>query len=241
VAGGWFTQLGGQSRQRVGRLNADGSLDGTFVPGANGEVSALAIQPDGAILAGGSFGMLAGQDRPNLARLAAWEPATNTLTLDGTLVTWRRSDSNAGFSRTAFEMSTDGVNWINLGPGIPIPGGWQANGVSLPPFATLRARGFVTGGAANASTWFEETRLQSLPALPVILLHDDSFGFRSNHFGFSFAAAPGQRVVVESSVDFHTWTALSTNVAATEPVYFRDAQSAPADSRHYRLRADPQP
>jgi uncharacterized delta-60 repeat protein len=241
VVGGWFTQLGGQSRQRIGRLNADASLDDAFLPAANGEVSALAIQADGAILAGGSFGILANQSRSKLARLAAWQPTTNVLSIDAAVVAWQRGGVNAGFSRTAFEMSTDDQSWINLGPGIPTPDGWQVTGISLPPFAIVRARGFVTGGAANASTWFEEARLQSLPSLPIILLHDGNFGFRSNHFGFSYAAAPGQQLVVESSVDLLNWTALSTNVVASEPIYFRDEQSNSTRWRTYRLRAAPQP
>ncbi len=55
VAGGAFTKLGGQTRNRIGRLNADGTLDTTFDPGANDPVFCLAVQADGKILVGGSF------------------------------------------------------------------------------------------------------------------------------------------------------------------------------------------
>src|SRR2546428_554657 len=37
LAGGAFTALGGQTRNRIARLNADGTLDTTFNPGANGQ------------------------------------------------------------------------------------------------------------------------------------------------------------------------------------------------------------
>jgi len=65
LVGGGFTTLGGGStgtttRNYVGRLNADGSLDTTFDPGANGGVLALAVQANGKILVGGSFHMLGG-------------------------------------------------------------------------------------------------------------------------------------------------------------------------------------
>src|SRR6185295_12405433 len=65
LVGGTFTMLGGggsgsTARSDLGRLNADGSLDITFDPGANGAVNAIAVQPDGKILVGGSFTMLGG-------------------------------------------------------------------------------------------------------------------------------------------------------------------------------------
>src|SRR6266853_67915 len=49
LVGGSFTTLGGGgtgriARNRITRLNPDGTLDTTFDPGANGEVDALAIQ-----------------------------------------------------------------------------------------------------------------------------------------------------------------------------------------------------
>ncbi len=60
VVGGAFTTLGGggtgtTTRNNIGRLNPDGSLDASFNPGANGYVSALAVQVDGRILVGGGF------------------------------------------------------------------------------------------------------------------------------------------------------------------------------------------
>ena len=65
LVGGSFTMLGGGGtgttpRNRIGRLNADGSLDTSFNPGANGVGLAVAVQPDGKILVGGYFTMLGG-------------------------------------------------------------------------------------------------------------------------------------------------------------------------------------
>jgi uncharacterized delta-60 repeat protein len=77
LVGGNFTMLGGGGRgttrrDRIGRLNADGSLDTTFNPGANDQVNALALQPDGKILVGGDFfTMLGGGARNALGRLDA--------------------------------------------------------------------------------------------------------------------------------------------------------------------------
>ncbi len=71
VVGGSFTELGGQPRNRIGRLNADGTLDPSFNPGADAQVTALEIQADGKILVGGDFSMLGGQSRTVIGRLNA--------------------------------------------------------------------------------------------------------------------------------------------------------------------------
>src|SRR5947199_10171369 len=60
LVAGDFTTLGGGGtgttvRNKVGRLNPDGTLDTSFDPGANLAVLALAIEADGKILVGGNF------------------------------------------------------------------------------------------------------------------------------------------------------------------------------------------
>jgi len=69
LAGGTFTNLAGQPRNRLGRLNPDGTLDTTFNAGADNTVYSLALQPDGKILVGGGFTLLSLQSRNRLARL----------------------------------------------------------------------------------------------------------------------------------------------------------------------------
>src|SRR5205823_251641 len=58
LLGGAFTTLspnGGASvtRNRIARLNADGTLDTAFNPNANGNVRSIAVQADGKILVAG--------------------------------------------------------------------------------------------------------------------------------------------------------------------------------------------
>jgi uncharacterized delta-60 repeat protein len=57
LIGGVFTKIGNLDKNRIARLNQDGSLDQTFntASGFNQEVTTLAIQPDGKILVGGLF------------------------------------------------------------------------------------------------------------------------------------------------------------------------------------------
>ncbi len=53
LAGGHFTSIGGQTRNRIARLDPTTGLADSFDPNANGGVYAIAVQADGKILAGG--------------------------------------------------------------------------------------------------------------------------------------------------------------------------------------------
>jgi uncharacterized delta-60 repeat protein len=71
LIGGEFVSFDGTARNRIARLNADGSLDTSFDPGtgADSTVSAVALQADGKVLIGGTFGSVDGTSRTNIARL----------------------------------------------------------------------------------------------------------------------------------------------------------------------------
>jgi len=65
----WLTSVGGLTRNRIARLNPDGTLDTSFNPNANSSVHTLAVQPDGKIIVGGDFTHIGGQTRNRIARL----------------------------------------------------------------------------------------------------------------------------------------------------------------------------
>ena len=72
VIGGAFTTVNGAPRNRIARLNADGSLDNTFqngLSGASSIVRCLQIQTDGKILIGGDFTGVNSTSRSYVARL----------------------------------------------------------------------------------------------------------------------------------------------------------------------------
>ena len=71
--GGNFTVVGGTSRDRMARLNADGGLDSSFNPGAgvNNSIAYLAVQPNGKVLIAGEFWKVQDLDRLGIARLNA--------------------------------------------------------------------------------------------------------------------------------------------------------------------------
>jgi hypothetical protein len=187
------------------------------------------LQADGKILVGGQFTTLGGQTRTNIGRLNNTGPATQSLSYDGSTITWLRGGASPEVWRTTFDFSTDGTNWASLGAGTRIPDGWQLASVSPPsPKGTIRARGYLT-------TWFVETDLVVGPP-PVILVNDPSFGFSSNRFGFKFSGSAGQVVVVETSTDLASWTPVATNTLAATPVYFSEPCSGDFPRRFYRLR-----
>lgn len=64
--------MGGTARNRIARLNADGSLDTTFInPNANNPVYTIVVQGDGKILIGGTFTSVSGITRNRIARLSS--------------------------------------------------------------------------------------------------------------------------------------------------------------------------
>ena len=71
VAGGLFTYYDGSSRNKIARLNVDGSLDGSFNPGsgANNDVFTSSVQSDGQIIIGGWFSSYNGTARNRITRL----------------------------------------------------------------------------------------------------------------------------------------------------------------------------
>ncbi len=70
---GDFTTYNGTTRNRIARVNVDGSLDNTFDPGfgTDSEIRSVCLQPDGRIIVGGTFWSYGGTSRPGIARLKA--------------------------------------------------------------------------------------------------------------------------------------------------------------------------
>jgi uncharacterized delta-60 repeat protein len=71
IIGGWFTQVNGEERNRIARLNKDGSLDASFNPGDGPSlaVEAVAAYPYGKAIIGGYFTEVNGEEHNHIARL----------------------------------------------------------------------------------------------------------------------------------------------------------------------------
>lgn len=235
LVSGYFLSLAGQPRGFLARLEGDGSLDETFNPAPSAPAASIALQPDGKILLGGSFWTLGGIERWALARLNNTGPALESLSCDGSTVTWLRGGASPEIWSATFEFSNDGTHWVSLGTGTRLPGGWQRTGVSLSAGTVLRARGLV---AAARSSWFIETSAQVGPRpRPGILCDSATCLVNSHQFRFAVSGRLGQTAIVESSLNLGDWTALTTNVLGPEPLPFTAPQTAP--QQFYRARLWP--
>jgi uncharacterized delta-60 repeat protein len=127
VIGGVFTTVGGVARNRIARLNTNGTLDTGFDPNANERAYTVAVQADGKIVIGGGFTAVSGTTRNYIARLNA----------DGTL--------DAGFNPNAnniiYNAAVQADGKIVIAGNFSTVGGTARNNI-----ARLNANGTVDFG-----------------------------------------------------------------------------------------------
>lgn len=107
LVGGSFTSYNGILKNRIVRLNIDGTIDTTFNSGTgfSGDVRAVEIQQDGKILIGGSFNTYNGINHKRLVRL----------NIDGTVDT--TFNTGTGLTGSVFVIKTHIDNKILIGGG----------------------------------------------------------------------------------------------------------------------------
>ena len=132
LIGGLFNSVAGQTRNRLARLNSDGSLDTAFAPEVNNVITAIVLQPDGKIIIGGYFTLVGGQPRNRVARL----------NLDGTLdMSFQDPNVNVANGSTAYPIGTLAIQpdgRILIGGYFNSVGGQSRSGVArLNPDGTL--------------------------------------------------------------------------------------------------------
>lgn len=71
IIAGNFSLFNGVTRNKIARINSDGTMDSSFNPGigANNMINTTSIQPDGKIITGGIFTMYSGNSRNGITRL----------------------------------------------------------------------------------------------------------------------------------------------------------------------------
>ena len=144
LIGGNFSSYNGSLRNGIALVNTNGSLDNGFNPGAgfNGTVNALALQPDGRILAGGNFTSYNGTPCLYVARLNPDGSLDATFNPAGSL--------NAAVNAIAVESGGQvvvGGNFTSAGgvPGQDYIARLNADGTFDP--------GFDPGSGANAAVF----------------------------------------------------------------------------------------
>lgn len=141
LIGGGFTLFGETTRNRIARLNVDGTLDSSFDPGtgANNYIHSITLQSDGKILIVGNFTTYNGTSRNRIARLNS----------DGTLDTSFDPGTGADWGVYSLAIQNDGK--------ILIVGDFEEfNGINIRRIVRLNSNGtqdtsFNPGiGASNA-------------------------------------------------------------------------------------------
>jgi uncharacterized delta-60 repeat protein len=137
LVGGGFTSYDGNSRNRIVRLNSDGSIDNTFNIGTgfNDNCVSIVTQLDGKILVGGGFTSYDGNSRNRIVRLNSDGSIDNTFSigagfndyvysidiqLDGKIIVGGEFTSYSGISRNKIvRLNSDGSidNTFNIGTG----------------------------------------------------------------------------------------------------------------------------
>lgn len=121
LLGGNFTSLAGGSRNRVGRLNTNGSLDATFDPGtgANNSVNTIAIEPLGGLWIGGTFTTYRDETIGRIAFLNGDQRSLGIAQHPGN----RKADFGASITLTVVAQSAANA---------PLSYQWRKNGIALP-------------------------------------------------------------------------------------------------------------
>ncbi|MBI4664417.1 MAG: immunoglobulin domain-containing protein [Verrucomicrobia bacterium] len=149
LIGGNFTSVNGTPRNRIARLNSDGSLDSSFVTavGADGAVRPIVVQGDGRVLIGGFFASVNGASRNRIARLK------NDGSVDGSF----NVGTGASGSVTCMALQTDGK--------VVICGSFTSfNGTARNRIARLNSDGSLDTGfnpGSGADDWISAMALQT--------------------------------------------------------------------------------
>ena len=152
IAGGNFFVIGSTPQQnRIARINANGTLDPSFAvgTGADNNVQAVNIQPDGEILVGGSFFNFNGAPQNQIVRLNGNGSFDTSFTagITGSSGVW------------TIKLQPDGKNLIGGSIGF-------VNGILRRGIARLSTDGsldlfYPTGGAGGADNLVRAVALQA--------------------------------------------------------------------------------
>ena len=150
LVGGGFTSVNGTPQDNIARLNANGSLDGSFGASISGPVQAVVCQADGNVLIGGTFTTVDGLLHNNITRVA-----TNGV-LDTTF------NAGSGANGTVYALAQaflNNTNEIYVGGAFSaISSGPGNNSGSSQNFARLFGSGtldtaFNTGSGADGTVY----------------------------------------------------------------------------------------
>lgn len=166
LVSGAFDTYNSTSKPQLARLNADGSLDNTFTsPGFfNGALSALAIQPSGKILVGGSFSTLNGSATGRIVRLNTDGSKDNTFS------------SGSGFNDFVQDIAFQSDGKIIVGGNFTTYDGASAVDIIRLNTDGSRDSTFVNSGTSGGGNYISSINVQPDDSLIVVGAFDTMDG-----------------------------------------------------------------
>jgi uncharacterized delta-60 repeat protein len=217
--GGDFTSIGGGDRSRIARLNRDGLVDATFLPGtgANAPVYSIAVQLDGKVVIAGEFTTVSGAARNHIARLLGDSEFKGLMgqadVINGKTLQLYLATQPGGVY--ALQTSQDLTNWTSLSTNV----------------AVETPTAFTDSNIAGINPRFY--RAQWL--VPYLLSVDQ----QTNGSLVTFSVQAGQSYLIQVSNNQTDWGTLTTNSSATTKLQYFDRGAAGQLDRFYRaVRAE---
>lgn len=247
VIGGTFTNIHGSTRNRIARLNGDGTLDPTFDPGAgpNGPVLALVPAQRGSqlLLIGGQFSMVGNVPRAGVARLhpdgsldESFSPGTNSgPPCVTTLAAQHDGRIWIGGSQTSFDGIGDGLVRVESTGAVDVSSvadTFTVGGLALAPDGAIIAVQPPPPSSISAAPGEDSMRryLNGI-TVRVRLVERSPSGNQLELIG------PSLRLfTVQSSEDLQTWRGIGEVQFQGCPILFNDPELPTANGRFYRLR-----
>jgi len=96
----------------------------------------------------------------------------------------------------------------------------------------------VSGVASPDDATNGEVIITAVPT-PLAIVTGAVLGFTNGVFCFNVTGPSGSNVVIQASTDLQTWIPLQTNLLASGPLHFSDAQSSANVRRFYRVQLSP--
>jgi uncharacterized delta-60 repeat protein len=230
LVGGMFSSVGGQTRNRMARLNSNGAVDLNFNPGLaapsgiNPMPLAMTVQPDGKIIVGGAFTTIAGQSQTNLARLyengtpddtfrpvvgGVTYPDVQTLVLqtDGSILVGGFFNSLNGATRARLgRLHPDGTLDSSFNPGASS----DVYGLAVQPDGKVLVTGFFFQLAGQARSYMARLH-NTAPALQSL-----SYSNTTVTWARGGASPEVWRTTFESSTNGTNWVLLGTGTRTND-------------------------
>jgi hypothetical protein len=233
-------ELGSIVRTNLVRLSPNGNLELDFRPGPNEFVRGIGVQFDGKILLNGFLGAYGSR---YVGRTISGLPAVQRLLLaEGNVIRWERGGSAPEVEYARFEWSMDGSNYVNLGFGVRVNGGWEFKAASLPTGENffVRACGRAVAGYENLSSTIIDSVAQFWQLPPPFLSNAQVLGGGTLQFFFTNTNAVAFSVLASTNVaaPLASWENLGTPRSVVGGVYqFTDPGVTNHARRFYQLRS----